>query len=65
MSAGPTVSGSDGSLPISSACRWARRNQPRIICRMKNAINTASTAAMISDATKVGVFMRDSFRPAR
>lgn len=32
---------------------------------MASAMNTASSAAMISNAINVGVFMRDFFRPAR
>jgi hypothetical protein len=65
MIADPTVSGSGGKVPISSACRSARRRQPRSIAWMMIAMSTASTAAMISDPTRVAVFMPDSFRHGR
>ncbi len=40
-------------MPINSAWRSARLRQPRSINWMMNAITSASTPAMISDATSV------------
>ena len=65
MSAGPTVSGSAGSVPTISAWRSTRRRHPRIIAWISTAITSATTPAITSDATSVGVFTPGSFRRAR
>ena len=57
MTAGPTVSGSAGNCPTIATCLSARRRQPRSIRWIRNAITTTSTAAKISDPTRVPVFM--------